>query len=751
MKQLYEEALADVKKLKEVAEDNAKKALIEAVAPRIKDLIENELMKSQKDDLLLDDEFEDVPVSMSGMASDLAGDRPDIGSAISLPDESGKVTLDLDALSVEPSGDSNEYKMSVESKKTLGNLVEKINSAAIVKVESRLYKLTETVDKINKTSSLMRKLPGFQKFLSDVSNEIGSLYEGIQTSSLNSAEKEVYQEKLEKLYKDVNKLTEQRNMRNRNKINEGDVTLKLTGMPDDINLDDVGVDLISGEGEEEAEGEEGGEELDLGEEGEEGAEGEEEAEEGTEEEAEAEEGAEEEAGEEEDIFGGEEKKGSDQATQKEARMLRNPNLVVEIDENMLRREITKMKNLRESRESNDVIVEIDENMLRREIKRMRTLRESKEGMLGKDPHKWGHGPGKVSDEFEDDDLGDPFLDVSLREGDMPSEGIDELDELDEMYSEEDEKKDRGVDEMYEMEVEAEEPSKGVDELDELDEMYSEEDEKKDHSVDELDELDETGVDQAEDPRSSGGNVAPDSMGKGAKTNKESRKPGTTLESLRRRIAQERRLQTEAKKKAQQAKAQQKESLKKAQKAQHEAQQAKKQKQSGKAQKKTQEARHAQGKAKQLGEAYAFFATKFNESVLRTRRLTGMLNEVASRRGSQNGTSRLSEGAQNLQRKLAETNLFNTKLLYSNKLLQNESLTRRQKAEVIERLDEARSEREVKLVYETMVKSFEGTGRQLSEAADRRVLGSSSQATRPASTLMNEGVELDRWARLAGIK
>ena len=43
-KQLYEEALADVKKLKEVAEDNAKKALIEAVTPRIRDLIENQLM-----------------------------------------------------------------------------------------------------------------------------------------------------------------------------------------------------------------------------------------------------------------------------------------------------------------------------------------------------------------------------------------------------------------------------------------------------------------------------------------------------------------------------------------------------------------------------------------------------------------------------------------------------------------------------------------------------------------------------------
>ena len=58
-KQLYEEALADVKKLKEVAEDNAKRALLEAVTPRIKDLIESQLLGElpveDEDDLLLDD------------------------------------------------------------------------------------------------------------------------------------------------------------------------------------------------------------------------------------------------------------------------------------------------------------------------------------------------------------------------------------------------------------------------------------------------------------------------------------------------------------------------------------------------------------------------------------------------------------------------------------------------------------------------------------------------------------------------
>jgi hypothetical protein len=102
--------------------------------------------------------------------------------------------------------------------------------------------------------------------------------------------------------------------------------------------------------------------------------------------------------------------------------------------------------------------------------------------------------------------------------------------------------------------------------------------------------------------------------------------------------------------------------------------------------------------------------------------------------------------------LAETNLFNAKLLFTNKLLQNESLTKRQKAEVIERLDEAKNEREVKLVYESLVKTLAGTPAKITESADRGVIGSSSRPARPASATntLNEGFESDRWARLAGI-
>ena len=44
---IFEEALADAKKLKSVAEENAKKAILEAVTPRIREFIEDQLLEAE--------------------------------------------------------------------------------------------------------------------------------------------------------------------------------------------------------------------------------------------------------------------------------------------------------------------------------------------------------------------------------------------------------------------------------------------------------------------------------------------------------------------------------------------------------------------------------------------------------------------------------------------------------------------------------------------------------------------------------
>ena len=56
---IYDEVIADAKKLREVAEQNAKNAIIDAVAPKIKQYIEKQLIGDMNESSDVDDD-EDV-------------------------------------------------------------------------------------------------------------------------------------------------------------------------------------------------------------------------------------------------------------------------------------------------------------------------------------------------------------------------------------------------------------------------------------------------------------------------------------------------------------------------------------------------------------------------------------------------------------------------------------------------------------------------------------------------------------------
>ena len=621
-KQLYEEALADVKKLKEVAEDNAKRAILDAVTPRIRDLIEHQLLGhdheevADPEDQMLMDEFPEeetsgeIPVNVAAGT----GDTVTAASAMSLPDEEGKVTLDLDVLRIDGSPEE-EYELGAESAQSLGML----NKNPVATFEAKLSSLDKRVKLFAAAGPLVKESKGYSEQISLILSEVEDTYQHLQEDMQDAPKKNVYESVLEGHYSNlstIKQLTEQKMKKNK-KLSEGDVTLKLTGLPDELDLDSVGVDLITGD-EEGEEGDAGGEDLDLD--------------------------------------GGDEGGGDD--------------LDLDLDgggdEDKDKMESVKL--------SDDTIVEIDENMLRREIGRMKALREADATTVT----GGGNGAGDVADGWADEDEGDAFL-----KGEVTTESDGDTDE------------DKDV----------------VDEADGMDGTL---------------EMDE--VDQAADKPEYGSDERDD-------TDKQGRSPGME-ETIKRRLAAEVRLQTEAKKKAQTAKQKKAEADKK-----------------DKAAKKVQEKQAAKKQAKKMQEAYVYFARKFNESVTRANKLKGMLAEVTSRKGTpkNGGSTGSADETNSLRTKLAETNLFNAKLLYTNKLLQNESLTKRQKAEVIERLDEARTEREVKLVYESLTKTLQGTsGRKLTESTDRGVMGSSSRPARQASAVINEGFEADRWARLAGI-
>jgi hypothetical protein len=105
----------------------------------------------------------------------------------------------------------------------------------------------------------------------------------------------------------------------------------------------------------------------------------------------------------------------------------------------------------------------------------------------------------------------------------------------------------------------------------------------------------------------------------------------------------------------------------------------------------------------------------------------------------------------LQQQLTEMNLFNAKLLYANKLMQNKELTVKQQKTVVEALDNAKTLREAKLLFESLTESLarKPAAGSLKEGMVR-TLGSSSKSTRSAAPTNANGVDGDRWAILAGI-
>jgi len=630
-KQLYEEALADVKKVKEIAEDNARRSILEAVTPRIRDLIEQELLREHDG---FDDNDFDNEMSSAGLPGATFSDAivaspfPAVTpGAITLPDADGKVTLDLDALNAvdQPevqvisldhpivpqsfgspayAGDE-EYELNLESIDALVPVMNATKAGITKEIELRIYRLGEITEKFSKAARLIRESVGYQEKIAQMISRVENMYDYVQESIKDPAKKSSYETKLEALNQVLNTLQESttmaKNRKSQMKMNEGDVTLKLTGLPDDLDLETIGVDLITGE---EEEGVELGDEGDLG--------------------------LEDETGDEEEVpdFGAEEEEPLP-----EGRQL-----------------------------SDDTIVEIDEKMLRREITRMKALRES--GV----PSSQGHGVG--TKEFDDfggaKDEGEAFLDG------------------DKMFDADD------VSDMCE-----------TDEVDELAE------------ADELDELDQVGDERTRDEFGGSATSVP-SLDKN--------------ESLKRRVSFEKRLQERAKSQAAALKTE-------------------------------ASSPRTKNNPKRLAlvkREYAVIAKRFNESVVRTNKISKFLAESAQKlrneSRSNSGSNRSADKTvEMLRAKLAETNLINAKLVYTNKLLQNEVLSTRQKAQVIEQLDSAKTLSEAKSVYENLAKAIAKNSKTVNENASRKVIGSASRTTRPASTpTLNEGVEADRWARLAGI-
>lgn len=396
-KTLYEEALADARRIREVAESNAKKAVEEAVLPRIRDAIERQLFEDLGD---LDPD-ENNPVK-DDVLLDLVGGTADSSAAsISPPDEEGKVTLDLDALQQsdtvssgpggvvpapagalgEPVSTESDIAMSFES---LSRLFTN-SDESLKKVVEAVTKIEAEVARFSSASRVIRESKVFHTKIEELIERIQDTYQYVQERLDGVPERTEIEKKLEGSFKSMNGLKETTMKSVKDLMNEGDLTIKLTGVPEDLDVEDLGIDLITGDEEEGGEldmpaGDDlgGGEDLDM------------------------------------DLAGGGDEgapEGGDDLEMEEMDLgSMNDNDVVEISESMLRNEISRMRKARLQREGND-------------------------------PNHPGNAKGSkipVDDFGGGKDEGDPWLDGDVTTADddkgptLQGEGLDESDELDEL-------------------------------------------------------------------------------------------------------------------------------------------------------------------------------------------------------------------------------------------------------------------------------------------------------------------------------
>ena len=137
---------------------------------------------------------------------------------------------------------------------------------------------------------------------------------------------------------------------------------------------------------------------------------------------------------------------------------------------------------------------------------------------------------------------------------------------------------------------------------------------------------------------------------------------------------------------------------------------------------------------------------------RRRRQLRRRNSAA--RTNQRRSAQIQTENKKLRRQLTEMNLFNAKLLYVNKLMQNTNVTQKQQRAIVEALDNAKTIREAKFLYQGLAKSLvkRSRNRKMNESAgSRKLLSSASKSTRRGSASLNEDTVAERWATLAGIR
>lgn len=596
-KTLYEEALTDARQLKEVAEANAKRAIIEAVTPKIKDMIERQLLGESETCLEEDGDLDEA----DGVSAS-AGVSPTTGGS---EEATGDGSTAGGAEQVPPPGSQNEvFELTSESMDSLMPFSNRVKPVVDDRLELKIYELEEATNELVIANAKTKASAAYIAKINETIQKIEDMYSYVQ-ESIDSSRKSKLENKLERSFSVLTAVKET-TMRMKDLVSEAnlseetEVTLKVTGLPDDVELDKLNIDIISDEDE------------DTG-------------------------ALPEPATSGEPPMGGEKEAAPPMPS--EGDMYED---AMPIDE--------------------DEVVEISETMLRQEIARMKKLAEAgKVAPVTACGHKMD---ADILDDFGGgEDEGDAWLDgkVSTHDKDnMVKQGKTSVKEGEEL------------------------------ECDELEEK------------DLIGKMDDDFIEESKRSFANAKKALAIATAKAAVTE-------TKFTDAKAVYAKHKGGKHHAK---------------------------------------------AYSLAERAYKAHKSAKARVAEATKRVQVAEKVLKESLKNSDSKQ-LAESKAASESLRKQLVETNLLNAKLIQANKLLQIEGLSVKQKATIIDKLDEAQNLKEVKLVYESLVAAFGGGRKTVAEGANRSAGGSSSRPTRSAGAPpapLNEGVgaETARWAVLAGL-
>ena len=227
-KTLYDEAIADVKKLKELAETQARDLVLQKVEPRIKQLVEQQLFQESDEDEV--DEAS-VTANVTGYTAPLGAD----------PKKDRKLEEDDEPV-------DEQYEVAEGTESTLAQLADFARPITDDRFVAEVYRLQDDVNNFVTADKSSKLSDGFVSQLDSAISKLEDMYAYLKESYAGK-DGDSLEGKLEKSYGLANAVKES-TMKMRDLLNEETLTMKVNGLPDDVDLDGVTVDIVADEGDE---------------------------------------------------------------------------------------------------------------------------------------------------------------------------------------------------------------------------------------------------------------------------------------------------------------------------------------------------------------------------------------------------------------------------------------------------------------------------------------------------------------------